>query len=298
MGRKIGRKIALYVVVLTAVQLYTFHHYNSILTGSINIKSAGQTEAWTPQKVNTQKEINSLQKQYSTSAVSDDQTSIAYVDAQNVLHIRDLVNNKELSSVKLDYTVQYLQWIRNDMVFVGEQEAPGVLSLRTVDANTGTLRTIKTFSGLNSSDAFKKITYSALTNDTYILIGSNYSSIVYHFDTNGNMSEVYLGGRFIKNIAVTQTGNQLYFEDYASGSFNVLCRTQGVVQLIKLNSALVDVVGNTLYYGSIDSNGLVTAVYKWENGVSTLVSTLQTPTMASQIDVTSDGKVQVKASST
>ncbi len=297
--KKIGRRIAVFVALVTAGQLYAFNHYNGILTNSFHVKtSVGQQMK--PLAVDTQKEIAALVQQYPVSAVSDDNTSFAFVDNQNVLHLKDLVHGTVLATVTNSYPVQYLKWIRNDLVFVGEQEAPGVLLLKTVDAGSGTERIIHSFSGLNATDSFKKITYSALTNDVYILIGSNTDSVVYHYDTNSNLNLVYLGGRYIKNIEVTQTGNNLYFEDYAAGTFNVLCRSQGVVYLVNRNSALVSVQDDTLYYGSINQSGLVNAVYKYDNtaGTGVLVATLQNPAMANRIQITSDGQVQVKSSST
>jgi hypothetical protein len=292
---KIGRKIALFLVLVTGAQVYAFHHYNSILTGSIHVKTNVEQPV-KPPSIDTQKEIASLTKQYPVSAASEDNTSFAYVDNQNVLYIKDLVHNTILATVNNTYPVQYLEWIGNESVFVGEQESPGVLELKTVDANSGTERVIHTFSGLSAADSFKKIAYTVLTNDVYILIGSDTSSVVYHYDTNSNLNVIYLGGRYIKNIEVSQTGNQLYFEDYVSGSFNVLVRSQGSVHLISRNSALISVADNTLYYGSVDQNGLVTAVYKYDDstGTGVLVSNMQQPTLASEIEITSDGQVHVQ----
>ncbi len=296
--KKIGRKILVFLVLVTGAQWYAFHHYNSILTGAINVKT-NATQQVKPPTVDTQKEIATLAKQYPINAVSTDGTTIAYVDSQNVLYVKDLVHNTTLTTLKNPYPVQYLEWIGNESVFVGEKEAPGVLELKTVDANSGIERVIHTFTGLYAQDNFKKIAYTLLTNDVYILIGSDTDSLVYHYDTNSNLNMVYLGGRFIKNIDVSQTGNQLYFEDYVSGTFNVLVRNQGSIQLIARNSALITVQGNTLYYGPVNQNGLVTAVYRYDSstGSGVLVENLQSPTLASNIQITQNGQVHVQTTS-
>jgi sugar lactone lactonase YvrE len=116
--------------------------------------------------------------------------------------------------------------------------------------------------------------------------------VLYHFDTNGKLTTVDLGGRFIKNIAVTQTGDTLYFEDYAQGSYNVgKLSSNGQLQILHRNCALVGVVGNTLYFGSIDSSGLVTRVYKNERGGPVLVKTFQTPVRSEDIMISQNGQV-------
>jgi hypothetical protein len=292
---KLGRKIIIFLVLVTGAQVYAFNHYNSILTGSIHVRT-NDVPSVKPPTIDTQKEIATLSKQYPVSSVSEDGTTFAYVDSQNVLYIKDLVHNTTVSTVNNTYPVQFIEWIGNESVFVGEKEAPGVLELKTVDANSGTERVIHTFNGMSADVGFRKIAYTVLTNDVYILIGSDTSSVVYHYDTNSNLNEVYLGGRYVKNIAVSQTGNKLYFEDYVSGSFNVLVSNQGSVQLVSRNSALIDVQDNTLYYGTVDQNGMVTAVYKYEDttGTGVLVSSLQSPTLASSIEITADGQIHVQ----
>jgi hypothetical protein len=294
MAKKLGRKVIAFLVVVTVAQIYTFQHYNSILSGDSGITAppkATQETAQTAEK---------LRAEYPLCAVSEDGTMAAYVDGQNQLNVFNLTTNQRISTVKNDYPVQYVKWIMDDNVFVGEVESPGNLLLKTVDASgTGMQHVIHTFTGLGASDVFKAIAYSLSTNDTYILLGSDVGSLVYHFDTNNDLSTIDLGGRLIKNIAVTTTGNTLYFEDYAEGSFNVLSYTNGSTQLLERNAALITVVDNTLYYGQINSTGYVTAVYQFTStGGSSLVKKLPSPTLASQIDVEDDGTVTVGEVST
>ena len=298
MGRKLGRKIIIFVVAVTAIQVFTFQHYNTLLGGSsssggvIAIPS-GQTS--TTSATSVAKQVSALKQRYKFVTVSGNNQFVAYLDSQNVLHVVQLSNGATLSTAANAFPVQYVGWIRNDSLFVGEQAAPGKLVLKTVESNTGVQRVVQTFAGLDASASFKTIAYSALTNDVYILIGTSSTSVVYHFNTNSDLSVVDLGGRFIKNIALTQTGNILYFEDHAAGSFNVLYRQNGSVNLISLNAALIAVVNRTLYYGTVNQNGLVTAVYKEDNlsGTKTLVQTLTQPALAASIRVDNNGAISI-----
>lgn len=282
-----------FVGVVTITQLYAFHHYNKILNGSNAGIPVSQSQAVTPNSPKVVQEVNRLTQQFPTTTVSPDGQYAAYVDTSNTLHIRDLFAGKDAAAVSNSYPVVFLNWGANDLVFVGERNI-GDLILGTVSASTGTQRVVHTFSGFSANATFKKMTYSALTNDVYILIGSDTASLVYHFDTNGDLTQVDLGGRLIKNIAVTQTQNILYFEDYAAGTFNVLSRDAGAIQLVQRNAALIGVVQTTLFYGQINSSGLVTAVYKLTaSGASQLVSSLATPMLAANISITADEKVKV-----
>lgn len=294
MPKKLGRKVIAFLAVITAAQIYTFHHYNSILSGDTGSVSVPH------QTTQTVAIADQLLKKYPLCAVSEDGTMAAYVDNKNQVNIYDLTANKVVSTTPEDYPVQYLKWIEDDDVFVGEIESPGTLPLYTVDASgTGTQRLVYTFSELGATDTFKAIAYTLSTNDTYVLIGSDYGSVVYHFDTNNNLTDVDLGGRIIKNIAVTTTGDVLYFEDFAEGTFNLLSYSNGTTELLYRDTALICVVDNTLYYGSLNSNGYVTAVYRYNaSGQPTLMKTLKTPTLASQISVSDDGTVSTDGTPT
>lgn len=289
MPKKIGRKLIAFLVVVTAAQIYTFNHYNSILSGdSGSVSPPHQTQQ-------TITIADNLLKVYPLCAISEDGTMAAYVDSKNQVNIFDLSTNKLVSTTAENYPVQYIKWIEDDNVFVGVIQSPGTLVLRTVDASgTGMQRDVYTFSELGATDVFKAIAYTLSTNDTYVLIGSDYGSLVYHFDTNNNLTTIDLGGRIIKNIAVTTTGDVLYFEDFADGTFNLLSYTSGTTNLLYRNAALISVLDNTLYYGTLDSNGYVTAVYRYNStGQPTLIKTLSVPTLASKISVSDDGTVTV-----
>lgn len=287
--------MAIYVVGVTAIEILVFQHYNSLLNRSNQTDITIPTTVTKSQSASALAELKKLQQKYPIVAVSDDGTMAAYADTTNTVHIVDLVHHKQLSSVAEQGSVQYLEWIRNDSVFVGVQLSPGTLQLSRVEYNTGVTQPINTFQGLDATASFRKIAFSTLTNDVYILIATQYSSVIYHYDTNGNINRVSLGGRYIKNIAVSQTGNILYFEDELDGTFNVLYLQQGVLHTVILKGALIEVVGNTLYYGSINSNGLVTEVYKYDDATEqgVLVAALTQPTLAEEITVNQNGKVYI-----
>ncbi|WAH36500.1 hypothetical protein [Alicyclobacillus dauci] len=307
MAKKIGRKLLAFVGVVTVGQLVLFQHYNALFNtksdASMLNNSATRQAPKVSQKV--QQEIARLQSQqsYKFVTVSPNQDYATYLDDNNVLHIEDLQAGHDVSAAKNPYKVEYVSWIQDQgdssaKVFVGEQIQPGDLELKTVDVSDGSQAPIAQFTGLASNATISKITFSFDTNDIYILVNTDATSAVYHIGTMKHVTQVPTGGRYIKNIAIAQTGDKLYFEDRVNGSYNVLYfDTQYVAHRVQLNAALVAVVGNTVYYGQIDNNGLVTAVYRMDSGgQSTLVSTLQKPTLAADIDITESGQVQVNSS--
>lgn len=312
MGKKIGRKIVGYVAAVTIVQLLVFHHYNALFS-SVNrgTPSAADSKVTPAQQAQKQKqaqlrikEVAALKTQnYKFITVSPAQDYATYVDSNNVLHIEDLKTGKDISAAKNPYTLDYVSWIENPQssstyVLIGEEIQPGDLELKTVDISDGSQQIIAHFSGLASNAAIQKVVFSFETNQIYILVNTDSTSAIYHIGTMKHVTDVPIGGRFIKNIALSQTTNRLYFEDRINGSYNVLYFDNNYVpHRVQLNAALVTVVGNTLYYGKIDKNGLVTAVYKQgSDGNSTLVQTLGAPTLASDIDITQSGDVQINSS--
>lgn len=295
-ANRVWPKLVGIAAVITALQLPLFYHYNRLLGSSAN--AVDNITVSPAQEQAEQKEISALKQQYRFVTVSADGQYVAYLDSKNVLHVMDLASQQALCAANNPYTVQYVEWIEDERLFVGEEVQPGDLELKTVDVPSGVQTIVTRFEGLPADASFTKITFSTYTNDIYILINSGTSSSLYHIGTMSNVSLVPTGGRYIKNIAITQTGSKLYFEDYADGSFNVLSLDdQGTIRLIKRDAALVAVVGNTLYYGDINSQGLVTAVYRYNaaTGASTLVKTLAAPTLAANIEVTDSGAVQVNA---
>ncbi|EPZ43057.1 hypothetical protein [Alicyclobacillus acidoterrestris] len=299
MARKIAIKLLCFAAVVTLGQLAVFYHYNhlfsaadqsvqSILSNHTKPESLSQTE---------QKEVAKLRSQYKFVTVSPDDQYATYIDKKNILHLYDLQQKRDISAAENPYTVQYVSWISDESVFVGEQVRPGNLELKTVNVDDGTQVIVEDFAELSPDAAFAKIAFSHYTNDVYILINTSTSSTIYHIDTMKHVDEVPIGGRYIKNIAVSDTENRLYFEDRLNGSYNVLYFDNNyVAHRVQLNAALISVVGNTVYYGDVNKDGYVTSVYSEDpDGTSHLIKTLATPTPASKLDVTDDGQVRVDA---
>lgn len=304
MAKKLGRKLLIFVGIVTVGQLLIFQHYNALFSGTVQSSALSSSKSDSQQATSAAKaltaEINRLKSQYTFVNVSSDNQFATYLDSNNVLHIENLQTKHDVSQASNPYKVEYVSWIQNERVFVGEQVGPGDLELKTIDEATGAQTVVTRFQGLSSDAAFAKITFSTYTNDIYILINTSSTSAVYHIGTMSHVTQVPVGARFIKNIAISETGDRLYFEDRLNGSYNVLYfDNQDVAHRVELNAALVTVVGNILYYGQIDANGLVTSVYRMdESGQSTLVSTLKTPSLAADIDITNSGQVQVDPSTT
>lgn len=301
MAKKVGRKLVAFVALVTVGQLMVFNHYNSLFAAARQDTAAELKQSSDQQQSDKsiQQEVARLKAQnYKFVTVSQGNEYATYLDSSNILHIEDLASKKDVTTTKISYPVQYVSWIGDQKVFVGEQIAPGDLELTTVDTSDGSQSVACSFTQLSADAAFAKITFSTQTNDIYVLINTATTSALYHIGTMKDVSEVPIDGRYIKNIAISETGDKLYFEDRLDGSYNVLYfDSENVPHRVQLNAALVSVVGNVLYYGDIDSNGLVTSVYKLgDNGQSTLVSTLKSPTLAADIDIDDDGKIQINSS--
>ena len=285
-------RAALAFAVITAGELVVFNHYNSLFT----MKAHQAVVQYTAPRPTTSQltGIHVLNSQ--VLAVSDDGTQLAYVDTGNVLHVLDVTTHSEVYKLQLDYQPVYLTWIRNDYLFIGtEAQQAGLADLRlsTIAVGSGTVRLINDFSGFAPTSTFKKISFSPYTNDVYILVGGQTATILYHYDTNSNLSQIDLGGRYVSNVAVTSTTNHLFFQDFALGTPNVLEYKNHQVNLIQRNTALLRVINDTMYYGALDSNGLVTTVFKYENGTSSQVTALATATDPKSLFINQDGQVIV-----
>lgn len=317
MVNKLTRNLLGFVGIVTIGQLLVFHHYNALFSANAGLAKSKSTNSATSNSTNSQtakqkqqmsvvraKEEQALQGQgYRFITVSPAEDYITYLDSSNVLHVEDVKTRKDVSAAKNPYKVEYVSWIENPhasstYVLVGEQIRPGDLELKTVDVSDGSQQIIAHMSGLSADAAIHKVVFSFLTNQIYILVNTKSHSAIYHIGTMKHVTQIPIGGRFIKNIAVSETNHRLYFEDRLNGSYNVLYfDDQYVPHRVHLNAALVTVVGNTLYYGKINGSGLVTSVYKLDgNGNSTLIKTLSNPTSASNIQVSNSGDIQINSS--
>jgi|GEM_PF-1809688 len=311
-----------FVVVVTIGQVGLLYHYNSLLKSqetataiqlhkkvtdvSANATSSAEKQA--------QQKLLELQQQYKGVTVSPDGRYATYLEsvqpgATNTVHVMDLQSGQDVSEATNLYPVQSLTWLGDEEVFVGEQKAPGDLELNTFYIANGnqanqTAALVPEFTALSADAAITRVAYSQQTNDVFVLISTSSSSAIYHIGTMEHIQSVPFQDGYVKNIAVSETSHRLYVEALNNGHWNVYVLTQSssaspdaqqyetTTQLVASNSALITVIQDELYYGSVDQNGLVTAVYKQsEGGVPTLVKTLSTPTLASDIEVQNNGTV-------
>ncbi|MCF8567204.1 hypothetical protein LLE49_21010 [Alicyclobacillus tolerans] len=283
-------RYVLALAVITGAELGVFGHYNGILASK---KQSIQQQVQQPVVTNKLTGVSLLNSQ--EIAVSSDGTMFAYIDPKNVLHVRDVSTNKDIYTLQLNFTPLFISWIRNGSLFIGTEALNGGLKdlrLSTITISTNNVRLIKDFAGFSPTATFQKVTYSQYTNDVYVLIADHSSSDLYHFDTNGNMSQVSLGGRYVSNIGVTSTTGLLFFQDFAAGTPNVLDYKNGQTNLIQRDSTLLRVLDNTLYYGMLNSSNMVTAVYKYtDGGTPQQVVTLSQPVQPNQIYIAQDGHV-------
>lgn len=259
-------KNLIYLGVITAVEVGLFAHYNQLLSVAKTATVAVSAPPVQQQKPNTLANINPLQP--NLVAISNDGQRLAYVTPSNKLLAVDVSTGKTLYSLQLQMKPVYLSWIRNDSLFIGTEVPDGNLQdlrLSTITLSTGQLRLIHVFVGYATDATFRNVTFSPYTNDVYILIASSVASVMYHYDTNGNLTHVHLGGRYVTHAAATSTSAIVYFQDFALGTPNVLMRDHlGNVIVLQRNAALLRVIGNTLYYGKLDSQGNVTQVVSYK----------------------------------
>lgn len=254
-------KNLIYLGIITAVEIGVFAHYNHLLSAA---KSGAVTATAKPveEKPTSLSGIQPLQQ--NLVAVSDDGQRLAYVTKDKKLVAIDVSTGKTLYSLQLLMKPVYLGWIRNDSLFIGTEVPDGSLKdlrLSTITLSSGKLRLIHVFAGFAADATFRNVTFSAYTNDVYCLIASKSASVMYHYDTNGNLNHVDLGGRYVTNADTTATSNIVYFQDFALGTPNMLMRdNQGKITVLQRNAALIRVVGNTVYYGLLDQQGNVTQV--------------------------------------
>ncbi|MCL6517242.1 hypothetical protein [Alicyclobacillus sp.] len=322
--RKTGRRIAAFVAVVTALQVGVFYHYNAILAGPRTPASESPQGAPSPSATDRVKQqLANLRQLHPTLAVSDDGRYAAYTDDANQVHVVELGKDGDLETIQMKAPVVYLKWVQDSALFVGEKFSVGSdhrLALATIDIATQTVRLIQTFSRLYSTTTFKQIEFSDTTNDIYVLIGNSQSDQVYHFNIMSEMSQVPLGGRRIDRIAVSETTNDLFIQDFAEGTHNVLVYNKHGLTLIQRNAALLRAVDNDLYYALLNDQGEATAVYRYAppaasagvgtggsgnsagetgganadaKGSSSLVKTLDTPVDPLAIHISDDGAVTV-----
>ncbi|MFD1676487.1 hypothetical protein [Alicyclobacillus fodiniaquatilis] len=316
--RTFGRLFLLFVVVLTLTQVLFLHHLNRLFNNQEAKTNQEIQQILNPTISLSSRErqiLTGLKQQYQGVTVSPDGQYATYVDTASdgtdVVHVESLDTGKQVSEATDLYPVQYLDWLGDEEVFVGEEKAPGELELNAFYVSNGqqadlTASSVPEFSELSSDAEITKVTYSNQTNDVFVLVESGGGSALYHIGTMEDVQSVPFSGGYVKNIALSQTGDNLYVEDNQDGTWDVVRLQQTSAtssyspdydvneQVVQTNAALINVVGNVLYFGKVNQNGLVTAVYKeGTKGSTTLVKRLSSPTVASKINVSGDGQITV-----
>ncbi|SIS97465.1 hypothetical protein [Alicyclobacillus vulcanalis] len=308
-GRRVGRRFLALAALCTACESLFFYHLNHLL---VSQQVASQQEIQAAMHRRAQVELAELKRQYPGVTVSPNGQYATYVtsDASGwyAVHVVRLDTGAQVSEASNLYPVQYVDWLGNAEVFVGEERSPGNLELNTFYVSNGlqadeTAASVPVFSNLSPDARIVKVTYSTETNDIFVLIDAGGSTEVYHVGTMETIQPVTVPPGYIKNIAMTQTGDNLYLEINQGGQWNVVrlyqtsqtssytAEFQMDSQLVKSNAALIGVIGNTLYYGTVNGNGLVTAVYRQTANGDQLVRQLAQPTLASEIAISTSGSV-------
>lgn len=288
-------RLGITFALITAGEFVVFGHYNSLFnTKAVQAEQTVVTMRNAPPHLTGIHLMNDR-----VAAVSSDGSSFAYIDPNNVLHVLDTSSHQEIYKLQLGYQPIFIKWITGTYLFIGTEDTSGGLvnlRLSTIEIGTGTVRLINNFSGYLQGSTFKKVTFSPYTNDVYILIGGPTATVLYHYGTNSSggstdLSNVDLGGRFVSNLSVTSTTNNLYFQDLSQGTPNLLVYANHQVSLIQRNSVLLRVVNDTMYYGTLNSNGMVTTVYKYEKGTASKLLDLPNPTDPKNVFVNNQGQV-------
>jgi hypothetical protein len=282
--------------LITVVEFGVYAHYNELFTA--NGQTAGSASGAQQTTLDTSKVTGVQLEAHNLICVSPEGTQVGWIDPNNKLHVVDTSTGSEIYSLQLNYKPVYLTFIASDNLFIGTEADNGAtkdIRLSTINTDGEQPRLIKEFAGYSADSTLEKIAFSPYTNDVYILIGNANASVVYHFDTNGNMNPVDLGGRILYDIAVTSTTDKVFIQDFASGTKNVLAFNPSTgTNLIQLKAALLGIVQNTMYYGTMDDNGNITAVYTYKNsGPGQSLMTLPQPINPQNVYVSSSGQVIV-----
>ncbi|GMA61696.1 hypothetical protein NZD89_18330 [Alicyclobacillus fastidiosus] len=321
--RSLFRLFLWFVVALSGLQICFLWHYNSLFNAQ-NADAANEIQQMADQSSKLSPEsthiVQQLKQNYQGVTVSPNGQYATYVESNSdgsyVLHVEDLPSGKQVSEATNLYPVQYVSWLGEEELFVGEQKAPGDLELNTVYVSNGdqanqTAASVPQFSSLAPDAVISKVAYSTQTNDVFVLITSSGSSALYHIGTMENVQSVPFSDGYIKNIAMSPTGKDLYVESRSDGTWNIFRLDQSSTdnadspeylatpQLAQADAALITVSGNSLYYGKINADGLVTSVYRENgNGSSALVKELSSAQLAGDLAVDSSGNVLVNPIST
>lgn len=278
------------IIIITILEVGVYGYYNHMLNSNQNAVSTTapvKAKEVKKEKPNSYKRLaNDKVKMIS---ISEDQQFVAYVTEDNKLHIFDLHSNEEMYSTTETSNMVYLKWIRSDSLFIGLKTNNDDLVLKTFQMGTQRERTIKTFTNVSSTSTFKSIIYSPFTNDVYTLIGNDISTRMYHFDTNGQMTALPSHFSYIENPMMLATKNVLFFEDKHKNIW--MSENNESLKKIALNSTLLAVNDDTVYYGSLDQDGKVVSIHEYKDGEKREIYQLPTPVLGNRILINQDGNI-------
>lgn len=278
------RRFIIVLLIITCIEIGIYGYYNKLFSG---LQTTHSVLVQTNTPVDNFKEL--VKEKVKMIAISDSQQYIAYVTENNQLNVVNLKTGQQVYSTTDNNPMLYLKWIRDDRLFVGLKTDSNELTLRTFQIGDQQERTIKTWTGVTSTSTFQGITYSPYTNDVYVLIGNANITKMYHFDTNGNTSNVPLMVNSAENPMMFSTENDLFYEDNNNNIYEM--QNNNGTGIFRSNDKLLTVYNDTLYYGKLDSNGNVYEVCSYNNGQFKVIHNLSQAVNPSDILVKQDGSL-------
>ncbi|WP_027417060.1 hypothetical protein [Aneurinibacillus terranovensis] len=291
------KKVFWFILIVTIFQISVFTYYNRLIgqtNGVVPVSPALGGKIFSGTK---EKNVTLFEGTANCIALSANRQMVAYVDEANTLHVKDLQANNEVLNLPGEGPISYVTWIENNGLLIGSTVDNGSgkkLTLKTVMLSSQNVRTIKEFEPDRSSYTFKKIVFSPYTNDIYILVGNKWGTQLYHVGTSGDFRSEDISSYYIDNIEMSTTKNELFFQDVKNGIPYLHIRDDQGTRRIKKNAVLLRTVNDVLYYGTLDDSGMVSAVYKYQEGTtgtSTKVTDLNTPVKPEKLLVKDDGTV-------
>ncbi|QQE77823.1 hypothetical protein [Alicyclobacillus sp. SO9] len=288
MKSKTLRRWTIWLAVITIAEVGVFHHYNQQLTPNSQVSPVRK---YSQSDFHLISNIGTTKLQHHLYALSPDHSNFAYITAKNTFLVTDTQSGKVLVNKPLSYKPDFIKWIDNSQLIVGTEnpDQNGLKNIRfnTFDVNSKTFRLIHVFKQYKQNASLENVAFSPYTNDVYVLLGGSNKSLEYHFNTNNTMFPYPLSGRLVRNLMVSQTSDQLYYQDVANGQPNVWVYDfhTSASHLISRDAKLLHINNNTLTYAQLNQSGSATVlktVSSWKNGSKTLLK-LSSPIPFSQL---------------
>ena len=137
-GRRVGRRFLALALLCTAAEVLFFNHLNHLLIAQ---QIASQREIEAAIQHRAQAELLQLKREYTGVTVSPNGEYATYVTTDSngwdAVHVVQLDTGTQISEATDLYPVQYVDWLGNTEVFVGEEQSPGNLELNTFYVSNG-----------------------------------------------------------------------------------------------------------------------------------------------------------------